>query len=158
VEGMAGPLEGHTAAVNAVLFSPDGALILSASGDRTIRMWDARNEGRHVRILEGHLGPVQSIAFSPDGARMVSGSRDRAIRIWDMHPRDSDDGNASEDWRLRDDGWMVDHDEKPLLWVPADLRTGLLWPRNTAVIHTQGSLQLDFTGRAMGHRWGECYL
>jgi WD40 repeat protein len=140
-----------------VVFSPDGALLLSGSADSTIRMWDARNDGHTVGILDGHTEAVLSVAFSPDSTRMASGSFDDTIRIWDMRPRKSDGGDASDDWRLREDGWVIDRDGRILLWVPVDLHTGLMQPRNTAVIRREGSLQFNFKGTAMGEQWGECY-
>jgi WD40 repeat protein len=155
---VAEPITGHTDWVTSVAFSPDGALIMSGSLDNTIRMWDARNQGVALGVLEGHTGTVTSIAFSPDGARLVSSSHDRAIRIWDVHPMSSDGSDASDDWVLRDDGWVVAPDGRLLLWVPGDLRTGLMFPRNTAVICRDGSLRLNFNGTASGERWGACYI
>ncbi|EMD31474.1 hypothetical protein CERSUDRAFT_144986, partial [Gelatoporia subvermispora B] len=69
--------------VEAVTFSPDGTRIVSGSGDKTIRIWDASTGQALLEPLEGHTNWVTSVAFSPDGTRIVSGSDDRTIRIWD---------------------------------------------------------------------------
>jgi WD40 repeat protein len=76
-------LEGHTAWVNSVAFSPDSKQIVSGSDDRTIRCWDAATGQQLLPALEGHTAWVSSVAFSPDGKQIVSGSGDRTIRRWD---------------------------------------------------------------------------
>jgi WD40 repeat protein len=39
--------------VNSAAFSPDGARIVSASDDKTARIWDAAS-GKEIVILRGH--------------------------------------------------------------------------------------------------------
>lgn len=63
-------------------FSPDGRRVVTASADRTARIWNAMTGERSVPPLE-HDARVVSAAFSPDGARIVTVSGDRTARVWD---------------------------------------------------------------------------
>ncbi len=54
-------LKGHTAVVISASFSPDGSRIVTASQDKTAKVWDARS-GAEVLTLKGHTGSA-SIAF-----------------------------------------------------------------------------------------------
>jgi WD40 repeat protein len=55
-------------------FSPDGARIVTASADRTARVWDAAT-GDEVAVLpEACDFRVTSASFSPDGTRIVTAS------------------------------------------------------------------------------------
>ena len=78
---------GHTGTFNYggvydVAFSPDGKRVASASGDKTIKIWDAQS-GQEIATLNGHEDGVMTVAFSPDGARLASGGYDKTIRFWD---------------------------------------------------------------------------
>ena len=55
-------------------FSPDGKRLASASGDGTVKVWDAAT-GQETLTLKGHTGVVSSVAFSPDGKRLASAGR-----------------------------------------------------------------------------------
>src|SRR5262249_27575202 len=65
-------LSGHTAAVRAVAFTPDGRFLASAGFDKTIRVWGLAS-GKELRRLEGHDGQIVSIAIGPDGNTLISG-------------------------------------------------------------------------------------
>jgi WD40 repeat protein len=64
-------------------FSHDGLRIVTASGDKTARIWDAAT-AKEIALLRGHDDDVNSAAFSPDGSRIVSASKDGTGRIWDV--------------------------------------------------------------------------
>lgn len=81
-------LRGHTAAVRALVGSPDGRTLFSGSADHTIRVWDVQ-QGAALRVLEGHTQSVSALAISPDGARLFSGGEDDAVRAWDTKTGES---------------------------------------------------------------------
>ena len=63
-------------------YSPDGTRIVTASEDKTARIWDART-GAQLVVLPGHGNAVEFAAYSPDGTRIVTASADKTARIWD---------------------------------------------------------------------------
>ncbi|KAF9699931.1 hypothetical protein EKO04_001493 [Ascochyta lentis] len=71
-------LEGHGAAVNAIQIL-DGQIV-SASGDRSVKVWDVRT-GACIRTFQGHSKGIACVQF--DGRRIVSGSSDETVRIFD---------------------------------------------------------------------------
>jgi WD40 repeat protein len=72
-------LAGHDSAVRSAAFSRDGSRIVTASFDRTARIWDAAS-AKEIAVLN-HGRSVNSAAFSPDGSRIVT--TDLTARIWD---------------------------------------------------------------------------
>jgi WD40 repeat protein len=74
-------LNGHTAEVTSIAFSPDGRQVLTGSTDNTARLWDSET-GREVQRFSGHGGPVRSVAFAPGGKQILTGSLDGSIQLW----------------------------------------------------------------------------
>ncbi len=80
------PLPGHTAFVQAVAFSPDGARLASAGNDGTAIVWDLEAR-RELFRLTGHRAVVRAVAFSPDGKLLATASFDNTIKLWDTDTR-----------------------------------------------------------------------
>lgn len=72
-------LVGHRAAVNVVDF--DEKYIVSASGDRTIKVWNTYS-CEFVRTLNGHKRGIACLQYRD--RLVVSGSSDNTIRLWDI--------------------------------------------------------------------------
>ncbi len=65
----------HEAGVHAAQFSPDGKRIVTASWDKTARVWDAQS-GKPLTEPMKHEGAVKSAWFSPDGKWVATYSED----------------------------------------------------------------------------------
>ncbi|MBD2772333.1 hypothetical protein ICL16_09665, partial [Iningainema sp. BLCCT55] len=50
-------LQGHSDGVRAVAVTPDGGRVISASDDRTLKVWDMAS-GKELFSLQGHSDPV----------------------------------------------------------------------------------------------------
>ncbi|XP_042152244.1 WD repeat and SOCS box-containing protein 1 isoform X2 [Oncorhynchus tshawytscha] len=63
----------HTDIVRDLTFAPDGSLMLvSASRDKTLRVWDLKDDGNMVKVLRSHQNWVYCSAFSPDSSVLCS--------------------------------------------------------------------------------------
>lgn len=94
-------LEGHHHDVVSCDFSPDGALLATASRDTRVIIWDVYTQS--ILFELGHLHPsprpiyaggandhyLYSVEFAPDGTRLASVGEDGYVRVW--HMRDLSD-------------------------------------------------------------------
>jgi len=82
-------LSGHAGPVLAVAFSPTDRTVVTASADRSLKIWSTE-DGRLLRTFSHHLEAVNVLAFRPLPAdreeippcSCASASDDRTVRIW----------------------------------------------------------------------------
>ena len=67
--------------VNQVLFHPLYSLLLSASDDGSIKIWDYE-EGTLQNTLRGHTNHVTDLSFDKEGKLLASSSKDLKVRVW----------------------------------------------------------------------------
>ncbi|MCT7983678.1 WD40 repeat domain-containing protein [Laspinema sp. A4] len=78
-------IEGESATIHSLAFSPDGRFIALGGGrnDPRIEIWDLQQEKR-IRHWNTYQNRVLALAFSPDGNTLVSSSDGGAIEVWDV--------------------------------------------------------------------------
>ncbi|NEP55127.1 MAG: WD40 repeat domain-containing protein, partial [Moorea sp. SIO3C2] len=76
-------LKGHREKINLVAITPDEKLVISASNDHTLKVWDL-DSGTELFTLIGHTNRVNSVAIMPDGQQALSASSDGTLKIWDL--------------------------------------------------------------------------
>lgn len=81
-------LTGHTQMVNALLFSPDGSRLYSASADHSIIVWDTQKKVQLTSFqptfnADNFPSEVLGLGISPDGKTLVTIPLDGSARTWD---------------------------------------------------------------------------
>ena len=70
---------------NATSWSPDGELIVAATVNETISIWDA-SRCQLVQQWHGHDGWISAVSWSPDGELIATASWDGTVALWGVGP------------------------------------------------------------------------
>jgi WD40 repeat protein len=76
--------QGHTGAITALNWSPDGTMVASGSADRTVQVWRAA-DGALLYTLSGYDRPVTSVVWATDRTNIIAsaGMSDGTVQVWD---------------------------------------------------------------------------
>lgn len=114
---------GHGDAVTALAIAPEQQQVLSASRDKTVRLWTLTS-GRCLHVLTGHTEGVTDLTISPDESVALSAGLDKDLRLWNLTTAACDavlQGHASHitGVRITPDGrfaFSVSRDRTLRLW------------------------------------------
>ncbi|MCX6872361.1 MAG: hypothetical protein NTW21_00905 [Verrucomicrobia bacterium] len=134
---------GWPIAIRAAEFSPDGRLVLTASEDNTVRIYDARTLQPCTQPLK-HSSRVVSARFGPDSSQVLTVAEDGAAAIWESE----DDLTGQALRKPLTQVEKINHAEfsPDGRWVltASDDQTARLWDAHTG----------QPTGRCLKHRMG----
>ncbi len=135
-------LVGHAQPITALDFSHDGTRLVTASGDRTARIWNpaswlgsragesAPSWSSQVTLV-GHKSWLLGAEFSPDGTLVLTCGYDRTARVWDAQTGEclvtqiGHDGTVNTA-RFRSRGFLMataGSDRTARLWTTGNVET-----------------------------------
>jgi serine/threonine protein kinase len=114
-------LPGHSGGTSEVAFSNNGQKVITAGGDQTIKVWDAKT-GRLLKTISSLSGPIIDIAVAGD--RVLSAHRNGDICLWNLgdgRQLNTYRRNDAEVWSVAFAGRMdqfvaASHDWKVAMW------------------------------------------
>merc|ERR1719410_1440159 len=74
---------GHLDSVNYVAFQPYSNNLVTASGDKTVSLWDLRS-GLCVQTFYGHANACNQASFNMKGDTIASCDADGIVKLWDV--------------------------------------------------------------------------
>ncbi|HEX3147911.1 MAG TPA: PQQ-binding-like beta-propeller repeat protein [Gemmataceae bacterium] len=109
-------LIGHKEPVVSLAFNQTGDRLVSASHDRTARLWDLKTK-KELTQFAGHARALTTAIFSPDGKTVATAAFDKTVRFWDVATGKEDE---SKRWKLPRPGPLTFSSDGKRLAAAAD--------------------------------------
>jgi WD40 repeat protein len=123
-------IENHADWVFGVAFAPDGKHLLTASRDKTSKVWDLTTK-ESVLTFPDHQNTVYSVTVNADGKLAYSVGEDNQLRTWNAVGEGKQGGHAKPIFKV------LRHPAQPLLATCSADQTVRLWnPDNGAAVRT----------------------
>lgn len=74
-------LRSHRGKITDLVFSPNSELLVSASEDSTVRIWET-STGNELMVLQSHNGVINNISFGLQGSVISSAGQDGQVILW----------------------------------------------------------------------------
>jgi Prp8 binding protein len=78
-------LEGHSAEISAVKFSPDGQSIASVGVDKQIFLWEVFGDCVNYDVMKGHKNAILECCWSQDNQSVFTASADKTAAQFDVN-------------------------------------------------------------------------
>ncbi|KAH7327666.1 WD40-repeat-containing domain protein [Rhizoctonia solani] len=142
---------------SSVVFSSDGLCIAmtfnTSQRNTTIMVWNIRDRTFTTQI-KVEIGDTRILELSSDGCLLLYTETKRdenGYHIWRTHKDDPS-------FTMSPDGWILDDQQCPQLWVPTEIR-GTFPGRSGVTVSDGDILQFaDFADMLVGDEWSKCYI
>lgn len=143
-------LEGHEEWVLDVAVIPGTHLLVTASSDKTLRLWDLVKGQQVEKPLLGHDSGVWTVAASPNGHWIVSGAMDGSIMVWEVATKKSVSVSFEGHKKGKGVSSVVFAPDSETFASVSDDRTVCVWLRKTGKI-VLGPFQVGSDGWSVSY-------
>jgi hypothetical protein len=160
------PLSGHTGEISHIAFSSDESRIISGSGDKTIRIWDAKTAPFYnlqvglntdfdvVMDKDGWIYRQDGAQFTDEDEEQINQEEQSNEEEW------IDEEEWSDEEEQSDEFGPLEFSRRRLLWIPEDCRSGL---ESAALITISATghyrrVRLDISQMSHGPSWTDIFV